>query len=77
MRVLQKGEIKFSSFRINLSRWKLGEGYSSNSKTPIEVLVRLFGLLVFLWEEKNLKRLGEACEGFIVANKCARSFSEL
>ena len=34
MRVLQKGKRKFSSLRINLRRWKLDEGCSSNSKTP-------------------------------------------
>ena len=73
-RVLQKGERKFSSFRINLRRWKLDEGCSSNPKTLKKVWVRLFGLPVFLWEEKNLKRLGDACGGFIAADKCTRTF---
>ena len=34
MRVLQKGERKFSSFRINLRRWKPDEGCVLNPKTP-------------------------------------------
>ena len=36
-RVLQKGERKFSSFRINLRRWKPDEGCSSKPKTPKKV----------------------------------------
>ena len=39
--------------------------------------MRLFGLPIFLWEEKNLKRLGDTCGGFIATDKCTRTFSEL
>ena len=53
--VLQKGERKFSFFRIDLRRWKSDEGCSPISKTS-QVWVRLFGLPVFVWEEKNLKK---------------------
>ena len=74
-RVLQKGERKFSSFRINLRRWKPDD--SSNPKTPKQVWVRLFGLPVCFWEENNLKRLGDACGGFITVDKCTRTLSEL
>ena len=76
-RVLQKDKRKFSYFRINLRQWKPDEGCSSNPKTPKKVWVRLFGLPIFLWEEKNLKRLGDACGGFITADKHTRTFSEL
>ena len=74
--VLQKGERKFSFFRIDLRRWKFDEGCSPISKTP-QVWVRLFGLPVFVWEEKNLKKLGDACRGFIAVDNCTRAFSEL
>ena len=47
LRVLQKGERKFSFFRIDLRQWKVDEGYSPKSKTPQEVWVRLFGHPVF------------------------------
>ena len=76
-RVLQNGERKFSSFKITLRRWKPDEGCSSNPKTTKEVWVRLFGLPIFLWEEKNLKRMGDACKGFIIVDKCTRTFSKL
>ena len=77
LRVLQKGEQKFSLLRIDLRRWKLDQGCSSNSKTPQEAWVRLFGLLIFFWEEINLKRLGDAYGGFIAADEGTRAFSEL
>ena len=73
LRVLQKGERKFF-FKIDLRLWKLDEGCSPNSKTLQEAWVRLFRLPVFLWEENNLKRLGDAYGGFIAADEGTRVY---
>ena len=74
---MKEGERRLSKFLIDLCQWRPNDGCVMKPEKMYQAWVRLVGLLVHFWEMKILKKLGDACGGFLDADKGTRVRSNM
>ena len=64
-RVLASGVRSVGGTQLGLERWSLKFGCSSEGEDRKEAWVRILGLPISLWVPSILRRVGDACDGFL------------
>ena len=64
-RVLASGERSVGGIQLGLEQWSLKFGCSTEKKARNEAWVRILGLPISLWVPSILRRVREACGGFL------------
>ena len=64
-RVLASRERLVGGIQLGLEQWSPKFGYSSEGEARKEAWVRILGLPISLWVPSILRRVGEACYGFL------------
>ena len=62
---------------LHLRRWSSDLGCMGCGDTEEEVWVKVVGLLVHLWNRKVLKRIRDACRGFVAFDEDTTFLTEL
>ena len=76
-RVLKFGKRRFGTNLIHLRTWGEDLGCSSQGFSEEKAWVRVVGLPVHLWSRTVMEKIGDACGGFIAADKEPDELGEL
>ena len=76
-RVLLSGNKAVGGVQLDLERWNPRSGCFEDGEARKEVWVRILGLLISLWVPSVLRRVGDACGGFLDVNPQTESMEEL
>ena len=71
------GSISFGGFFLRLEKWKPETGCLREGERSREAWVRVVGLPVSLWERDILRRIGDACGGFLAVDHQTEKMEEL
>ena len=71
------GSISFGGFFLRLGKWKPETGCLREGERSREAWVRVVGLPVSLWERDILRRIGDACGGFLAVDHQTEKMEEL
>ena len=63
--VLASGKRSVGGLQMGLERWSPKSGCSTEREARKEAWVRILGLPILLWVPSILRRVGEACGGFL------------
>ena len=67
--VLESGRRNFKGGVLQLERWSLESGCIRRKGSVQEAWIRVVGLPLHLWTPEILKKIGDACGGFLVLDK--------
>ncbi|KAL6311940.1 hypothetical protein AAG906_012075 [Vitis piasezkii] len=73
----KSGSISIGGFFLRLEKWKPETGCSREGERSREAWVRAVGLPVSLWERDILRRIGDACGGFLAVDHQTEKMEEL
>ena len=76
-RVLASGERSVGGIQLGLEMWSSKFGCSSEGEDRKEAWVRILGLPISLWVPSILRRVGEACGGFLGIDSLTERKEEL
>ena len=71
------GSISVGGIFLRLEKWRLETGCLREGENNSEAWVRVVGLPVSLWERDILRRIGEACGGFLAVDSQTEKMKEL
>ena len=75
--VSKLGSISFGGLFLRLEKWRPETGCLREGEKSSEAWVRVIGLPVSLWERDILRRIGEACGGFLAVDYQTEKMEEL
>ena len=75
--VLASGKRSVGGLQMGLERWSPKFGCSTEGEARNEAWVRILGLLISLWVPTILRRVGEACVGFLGIDPQTERMEEL
>ena len=76
-RVVSSGSCAWEGTPVRLERWSPRGGCWAEGEERRDVWVRIVGLPISLWSPEILRRVGDACGGFITADENTRSMRDL
>ncbi|RVW66557.1 hypothetical protein CK203_063871 [Vitis vinifera] len=76
-RVILSGIKAVGGVQVDLERWDPRSGCLEEGETRKEVWVRILGLPISLWVPSVLRRVGDACGGFLDVDSQTESLEEL
>ena len=76
-RVLISGKKAVGGVQLDLMRWSPRSGCLEEGEVRKEVWVRILGLPISLWVPSVLRRVGDACGGFLDIDPQTESMEEL
>ena len=71
------GSISFEGLFLRLEKWRPETGRLREGERSSEAWVRVVGLPVSLWERDILRRIGDACGGFLAVDHQTEKMEEL
>ena len=75
--VLASGKRSMGGLQMGLEQWSPKSGCSTEVEARNEAWVRILGLLISLWVSTILRRVGEACGGFLGIDSQTKRTEEL
>ena len=76
-RVVASGSCAWEGTQVRLEHWSPRSGCWAEGEERRDVWVRIVGLPISLWSPEILRRVGDACGGFITADENTRSMRDL
>ena len=76
-RVILSGIKAVGGVQMDLERWDPSSGCLEEGETREEVWVRILGLPISLWVPSVLRRVGDACDGFLDVDSQTENMEEL
>ncbi|RVW76577.1 hypothetical protein CK203_048652 [Vitis vinifera] len=76
-RVLRFGNKAMGGVQLDLERWNPRSGCLEEGEARKEVWVRILGLPILLWVPSVLRRVGDACNGFLDVDPQTESMEDL
>ncbi|RVW15898.1 hypothetical protein CK203_073126 [Vitis vinifera] len=76
-KVLLRGHRWFKESFLNLERWDPKVGCSHNGERDKSIWVRVVGMPLHFWSQEILRKIGDACGGFIAVDEDTAKFKEL
>ena len=76
-RVLLSGNKAVGGVQLDMSRWNPRSGCLKEGEVRKEVWVRILGLPISLWVSSVLRRVGDACSGFLDVDPQTKSIEDL
>ena len=76
-RVLEKGRRNFREGVLQVERWDPYSGCTRRKGSAQAEWVRVVGLPLHLWKTETLKRIGDACGGYLAMDKITELRREL
>ena len=76
-RVVASGSCAWEGTQVRLEHWSLRSGCWAEGEERRDVWVRIVGLPISLWSSEILRRVGDACGGFITADENTRLMRDL
>ena len=76
-RVLMFGKRRFGTNLVHLSSWGEEVGCSNLGSSEMKAWVRVVGLSVHLWSRAVMKKIGDACGGFLAVDEETDKLGEL
>ncbi|RVX02242.1 hypothetical protein CK203_028314 [Vitis vinifera] len=75
--VVSSGSCTWEGTQVRLEHWSPRSGCWDRGEERRDVWVRIVGLPISLWSPEILRRVGDACGGFITADENTRSMRDL
>ncbi|RVW46137.1 hypothetical protein CK203_076157 [Vitis vinifera] len=76
-RVVSSGSCAWEGTQVRLEHWSPRSGCWAEGEERRDVWVRIVGLPISLWSPEILRRVGDACGGFITVDENTRSMRDL
>ena len=76
-RVVSSGSCALEGTQVRLEHWSPRSGCWAEGEERKEAWVRIVGLPISLWSPKILRRVGDACGGFITVDEHTKSMGDL